>query len=626
MAFDASPGRRATRVRLRRLALLGVTALFLLGLMPSGAAAAIPPPSDYYGANIQDLIKETFVSPSNWGTFIATMGEDNLNTARMDALWDWAEPNPPVDGKHTYVWNNPSDEANSLDHLVGLLAESGVRMIAVLDSPPTWAAGSGTSLAPAYYGDFAAFSAAFAARYGLGGTFWAQNPQLPYLPVEQFEVWTEANSDNFWTTVDPETYLQALEPLSTAVHAVDPSAQILASIGWQNFQQYVTELYQDGAKDWINGIGFHPYAPDASGITLLTEQLRSIMTSFGDSSPIGVTEIGQPDATSGPGAQFAYDGPVSDAARAATLSLAGDALAHSDCNVQSFDLYGLVSSGTGLEQYGQGYMSLFDYTTDTPNVTGSAIIAASQRWQGSPAQGLVMCGTGPTPTKALLPLGIQVTHTSPTCVSANITYYGNPIEGAEMVMTTADGRVDPAGTDALGNTQMCLQNGPAITSFNVYAELSSPLTTGALTSPNIAISPTYTCAVTTALPSPPCTLEGTPTTTSAVATRRCALGAALLTATRRHTQLKARLTCKTGKAPSAHAEVYLERKGQRTETPLASVLLAKARWRKFSVLARLHAGDHLIVEVQSSTTIGLPSVKHTLTATRRFAAAEQHKK
>jgi hypothetical protein len=121
-------------------------------------------------------------------------------------------------------------------------------------------------------------------------------------------------------------------------------------------------------------------------------------------------------------------------------------------------------------------------------------------------------------------------------------------------------------------------------------------------------------------------LEGTPTTTSAVATRRCALAAALLGATARHTKLKARLTCKTGKPPSAAAEVYLERKGQRTQTPLASVLLAKARWRKFSVLARLHAGDRLIVEVPASPTSGLPSITHAVTAPKRSHRAAQRKK
>jgi hypothetical protein len=604
---------RATRLLL--ICSLLAASLVLARGASSARADSLPSP-DYYGANIQDLIKENFILPSSWGTFIATMSNDSLKTARMDAEWAWAEPKAPVNGVHSYVWNNPQDENNSIDHLITLLAENNVRMIAVLDTPPSWA--GGFNMQPAYYGDFEAFSAAFAARYGVGGSFWAANPQLPYLPVEQFEIWTEANSGNFWTTVNPETYLQVLEPLSTAVHAVDPSAQILASIGWQNFQQYVTELYQDGVKGWINGIGFHPYAPDAPGVTLLTEQLRAIMTQFGDSTPIYITEIGQPDATSGPGAQHAYDGPVSDAARGATLSLAGDALAHSDCDVQSYDLYGLVASGTTLETYGQGYMSLFNYNNDTPNVTGSAIIAASQRWQKAPSQGLVLCGTGATPSSALLPLGLTVTHSGPTCVSANVTYEGNPIESAEMVMTTADGRVDPAGTDAFGNTQMCLQNGPLIKTFNVYAELSSPITTAALTAPNIAISALYTCTVSTAVPSPPCVLAGT--SSASPVTRACKLGAALVSGSHDRTKLKARLTCKTGAAPLAHASVYLERKGKRVKHALRSVVLSKARWQTFFVSVRLRAGDRLIVSVPASATTYIPSLTHTLKASKRFAS------
>ena len=601
-------------------------ALLCIVVAGAPATAATPAPSGYYGANIQDLIKETFVPPSNWNTFIATMGGDSLNTARMDALWSWVEPNAPTAGQHTYTWNNTSDPAISMDNLVAMFARNNVRMIAVLDTPPAWAAGNGTPLDPSHYGDFVAFAAAFAARYGVGGTFWQANPQLPDLPVEQFEVWTEANSANFWTTVDPAEYLKVLEPLTAAVHTVDPTGQVLASIGWQNFQQYVTALYQDGLKGHVDGIGFHPYAPDAPGIVLLTQQLRQVLNSSGDGSlPIDVTEIGQPDATSGPGAQHAYDGPVSDAARAATLSLAGDTLARSDCGVQSFDLYGLVASGTGLETYGQGYMSLFDYTTDTPNITGAAVIAASRRWQAAPTQGLALCGGGVTPTSALLPLGITVTHTGPACVSANVTYYGNPLEAAELVLTTADGRVDPAGTDAFGNTQMCLQDGPAITSFNVYAELSSPLSAGALTVPNIAVSPTYTCAVTTATPSPPCAVAGTaaaappPTTTTAV-TRKCSLSAAIVAVAARHTKLKARLTCRTGSAPAAHAHVYLERRGTRARRLLVAIALSNARWRAVTVPDRVYAGDHLIVTVPASNAIGLPAVQRTITGPKRLGA------
>ena len=166
-------------------------------LVPSTAAGA-PAPASYYGTNIQPLIKLGIVAPSGWNGLIAAMSADGLQTARMDALWSWAEPNPPVNGQHTYVWSS-SNPANSLDGLVALLASNHVRMLAVLSTPPGWAGAHGTQLAPAHYGDFVAFAAAFAARYGVGGTFWAQNPQLSYLPVTQFEVWTEANSSNFWT-------------------------------------------------------------------------------------------------------------------------------------------------------------------------------------------------------------------------------------------------------------------------------------------------------------------------------------------------------------------------------------------------------------------------------------------
>jgi hypothetical protein len=99
-------------------------------------------------------------------------------------------------------------------------------------------------------------------------------------------------------------------------------------------------------------------------------------------------------------------------------------------------------------------------------------------------------------------MGLALTHTTPTCVSAGVTYYGNPIEGTELVLATADGRVDPAGPDAVGETQMCLQNGPLITSSTVYAELSSPLTTAALGASSIAESATSTCSVTTAACAP----------------------------------------------------------------------------------------------------------------------------
>jgi polysaccharide biosynthesis protein PslG len=612
----------------RGSARVGALCAVLLCLVPSAVAGApaSPAPASYYGANIQPLIKLGIVAPSGWNGLIAGMSADGLQTARMDAIWSWAEPNPPVSGKHTYVWSS-SNPANSLDALVAMLASNRVRMLAVLSTPPGWAAAQGTQLAPSHYGDFVAFAAAFAARYGAGGTFWAANPQLPYLPVEQFEVWTEANSSNFWTaTPSPAEYLKVLAPLTAAVHAVDPTGQVLASIGWQNFQTYVTQLYQLGAKGSFDGIGFHPYAPDTPGILLLTEQLRATLESVGDPAlPIYLTETGQPVVTSGPGATFAYNGPVSDAARAATLSLAGDALAHSDCNVQSFDVYALIGSGTNREPAGEGFMGIFDYTTGAPNLTGAAIGAASLRWQASPATGLVLCGNTATPAGALLPLGLTLTHTSPTCVSAEVTYHGNPIEAAELVLRTADGRVDPAGTDAFGQTQMCLQDGPAITSFTVSAELSSPLTSAALTAPNVAQSATYACPVTSAACTPG-TLQSTaggpaegggPSNPPAAPTR-CRLGASIVRVARTRTTVRARLRCTSGTAAAVRLAVSLERRGKRTRSRIAIVILTGARWRTFALRVHLRPGDRVIVSVPDSKALRL-----TAPATARRAPARR---
>ena len=601
--------------------ILGAACALICALFPSPASASIAPP-DYYGANIQPLIKLPLVPPSGWNGFIADMGRNSLNTARIDALWSWAEPKAPVNGQHTYVWNSPTDPRNSLDQLVGTLASNGVRMLAVLSTPPAWAVGGGRQLAPTRYADFVAFAAAFAARYGVGGSFWQQNPLLPNLPVEQFEVWTEANSSNFWAgTPDPAEYLKVFEPLSAAVHAADPSAQVLASIGWENFQSYVSQLFQLGMKGSADGIGFHPYAPDAPGVLLLTEQLRSTLAAAGHPNlPIYLTEIGQPAVPSGPGASHAYAGLVSDSARAATLSLSGDALAHSDCGVQSFDVYALIGSGTNLEPGGEGYMGLLNLTTGVPNATGAAIIAGSQRWQAAPAAGLVLCSRGTTPAGALLPLGVTVTHTGPTCVSAVVTYFGNPIEGAELVLRTADGRVDPAGTNAFGQAQMCLQDGPAIKSFAAYAELSSPLSAAALTAPNVARSAAYTCPVTSA----PCTtgsVVAPPAAGSAgtgVVSRRCGLSAAILSVTSTRTRLHARLACKGGKQPAANLRVWLERRDRRKRKLVISLALSKAHWRTFAVADRLYVGDRIIMTVAASKAIGLPSVMETLTATKKL--------
>ena len=81
-------------------------------------------------------------------------------------------------------------------------------------------------------GTMAAFVTSFAQQYGRGGTFWAQHPELPYLPVVSYEIGNEPDitptapaDETSLHYADPAGYAQVYEAARTALHQVDPAAQ-----------------------------------------------------------------------------------------------------------------------------------------------------------------------------------------------------------------------------------------------------------------------------------------------------------------------------------------------------------------------------------------------------------------
>lgn len=89
------------------------------------------------------------------------------------------------------------------DRLVAASARLGVRLLPVLDDSPEWARGSSPRAGePPEAGyemsHFEQFVAAAAGRFGSGGSFWREHPELPYLPIEHWEAWNEPNFPSFW--------------------------------------------------------------------------------------------------------------------------------------------------------------------------------------------------------------------------------------------------------------------------------------------------------------------------------------------------------------------------------------------------------------------------------------------
>src|ERR1700759_4400690 len=78
----------------------------------------------------------------------------------------------------------------------------------------------------------AAFDSSFAQRYGRGGSFWSQHPELPYLPVESYEIGNEPDitpttpaDQTSLHYADPASFAQVYETARAALHQVDPTAQ-----------------------------------------------------------------------------------------------------------------------------------------------------------------------------------------------------------------------------------------------------------------------------------------------------------------------------------------------------------------------------------------------------------------
>src|SRR5690349_1559333 len=88
------------QVRHPRLGGATVVVALMLVLAPPAKAAPTPAPAEFYGANIQALIRQGFVQPSGWPSYLRTMSANGLRIARFDAPWFWAQnkgPNQPYD-------------------------------------------------------------------------------------------------------------------------------------------------------------------------------------------------------------------------------------------------------------------------------------------------------------------------------------------------------------------------------------------------------------------------------------------------------------------------------------------------------------------------------------------------
>lgn len=271
---------------IRKLPLIAL-ALALALLVPAAPAAARVP-SEFVGISPQ--------TPSSKQDF-ELMEAAGLENVRLPLYWIGVEPHSPFLAEPDW---------SGFDHSVALAAEYGMRVFPFVWGTPPWVAPE-PRIEPVRQGwagrAWASFLRRAVERYGAGGDFWRENPEIPYHPVRAWEVWNEPNIITFASNSDPDRFARLLRISGRAIHRADRGAEvILGGLFGRPLQippnvasgDFLSRVYRArDVKRHFDGVALHPYVADALAMRSQIRNLRRVMRAHDDAAtPLYVTELG----------------------------------------------------------------------------------------------------------------------------------------------------------------------------------------------------------------------------------------------------------------------------------------------------------------------------------------------
>jgi Glycosyl hydrolase catalytic core len=290
--------------RLVRTFALALAALALIGALAAARAGAVP--AKFWGVVPQSLpTEEEFQRLQRGGT-------DSL---RFPIEWSSVEAEP---GKTNW---------NYVDSMVKETAAAGIEPLPFITGAPEWAVKPAVVYKPAHSvapstlpvktaaqrNGWQNFLREAARRYGPGGSFWADHPNLPDVPVRTWQIWNEPNFKYFVAAPNPADYGKLVKLSNTAIKSVDPGAQLIlgglfaepkeAARAYRKMKprpalfatEFLEKMYKanPGIKSKFQGIALHPYSIRYQHLTEEIEKVRNVLRRAGDPDKgLWITELG----------------------------------------------------------------------------------------------------------------------------------------------------------------------------------------------------------------------------------------------------------------------------------------------------------------------------------------------
>ena len=181
-------------------------------LLVALALLALPPVA---GADLPSRL--IGIAPQNAvdASDLELMQESGVHSARLPLNWISVQSENPTVAEPDF---------SGFDRVVGLAAEQRIRIFPFVSASPAWAASEPTVLPVASAWQrwgWETFLRDAVERYGPEGSFWEENPDLPFMPIRSWEIWNEENIVTFAQHPDPVAFAKLMR-LSGRVKPADP--------------------------------------------------------------------------------------------------------------------------------------------------------------------------------------------------------------------------------------------------------------------------------------------------------------------------------------------------------------------------------------------------------------------